>query len=779
MSRWRETLSATVIEERLSRGVNRVDKREPVRYDKGSENTDFHNRYRQARNGQDRDGFDRRLAIIRHVGDLSLVNRFYIALVLVSFAFACGSQRNGEISGIVQLQGQPNSEGIQIFLPGTQFRAITDQNGAFKIVEAPPGAYTLVAQFDGYEEHRQEIEIAPRASSVLEPILLRKIHEPKGSLAGFLRLSGQSTHQDILVLLVGTNHSTATNTTGYFKIDGIAPGSYTVLALKEGHHPMTKEKVEIVDGEETTLEEFQLQAIEPTPTPVPEPPKLGDKVLQGYAFLEDEENHSGIRVALESIPEKFAITDASGMFQLTHLDDGPYTLVLSKEGFLDERIADASPVEATSAQSCGIVSLQKEYSPEALGVLQGRVYLENQTDHANSTVRLLGMSPPVFTDAGGRFQFVGIPAGQYVLIAEHVGYETERVPNIYVYSNQISQAPDIILSATGTIEQAGTGTIEGTALLEGEQDHTGIIVMVEGTELRTITDYDGRFSISDAPMGAYTLVFTRGGYKNEYLDGVIVEAGQTLPLEPVILLKDVDPPYVMDTFPRHRARRVPIVGFVDVLVRFSERMNGQSVKQSVIIEPPVAYEAFFDRESEMSDLDVLHLRLYQRGNPPLMFNTTYHIVITPMAQTPKGVPMVEPFGFVFTTDGPLIFSSMPAERQTEFLVTGPRKLLFETNAPVDLKSMERALRITPQPDSIPMIEPMPSDLGWRILVDVDLRPNSRYRVQITNALRTIDGQRFSNTPYSLQFRTIESTPGGDEFRPGMPPIESMPRRRGR
>ena len=46
---------------------------------------------------------------------------------------------HGEISGIVQLMNQPRSEGIQIYIPGTQYRAVTDAGGSFLITGLAAG----------------------------------------------------------------------------------------------------------------------------------------------------------------------------------------------------------------------------------------------------------------------------------------------------------------------------------------------------------------------------------------------------------------------------------------------------------------------------------------------------------------------------------------------------------------------------------------------------------------------------------------------------------------
>jgi len=232
---------------------------------------------------------------------------------------------------------------------------------------------------------------------------------------------------------------------------------------------------------------------------------------------------------------------------------------------------------------------------------------------------------------------------------------------------------------------------------------------------------------------------------------------------------DVDSPYVVETFPLPDTTDVPIAQWVDVLVKFSDRMNGDSVKEAVMIDPPVSFEAFFDRESELSDMDVLHLRLHQNAPEPVFFNTIYTVVILPFAQTPAGVQMEEAFEFAFRTDGPLILGSVPGEGTAEFLNGLADPVLIETNAPVNQQTVLRSLRFRPRPESEPMVMVNPIGLGSQVLIYVAFKPDTRYQLLFDQNLRTIDGMRFSNAPYSITFSTRgNATPRGSRQRRAPP-----------
>lgn len=678
-----------------------------------------------------------------------------VAALVPLMAWNCGSEAPGAIEGTVVLENRSNHEGVRIELPGTQFRATAAADGSFRIVGLPPGPYTVVMSADGYREHRMEAEVRRGASVSTGLVTLPERPPETGTLGGFATLTGETTHDGVIIMVVGTNLSTTTGATGFYQVRGAPPGAHTILAFKEGWLPASQDTPEVVPGEEIQVPEIQLERPGAEAGPdAGEPVIEGDYAFRGAAFLRGRASHEGIRVELGDAPSRFAVTSATGYFVLDGIDSATRTLVFSYPGYRTETIPAAVPDAATGNRTAGFVTLRREDSFEGVGILQGKALLEGREDHANTIVRLEGVSQSLATDSDGRFMFVGIPAGEYVLTAEHQGFVTQRVENAAVLADQISRVDDISLPATGEAPGEGTGAVAGIAMLEGQADHGGIAAALEGTPFNAITGPGGEFRFEEVPEGVYRVILTRGGYKNAYIEGVPVEAGETTQLEPAVLRPDVEPPYVVDVFPSAQSRRVPIDHYVDVIVRFSERMDPASVKRSVIVEPPVSHDAFFDRESDLSNIDVLHLRLYQDAPMPVMFDTRYTVTVTPDARTPRGVPLEAPFSFSFTTAGPLILRTAPGQGAENFQLGIGNPIWFETNAPVDLSTINRALRIRPKPDAEPMAQTTPSGAGAEVLLYLSLRPGARYRVMIDNNLKTLDGDRFDNTPFSLTFTTM-------------------------
>ena len=68
------------------------------------------------------------------------------------------------------------------------------------------------------------------------------------------------------------------------------------------------------------------------------------------------------------------------------------------------------------------------------------------------------------------------------------------------------------------------GTVKDTQTGEGLP---GVNVMIEGTQLGTVTNTDGYYSIINVPPGAVSIKFTCIGYQTKTIEGVRVSVGLT------------------------------------------------------------------------------------------------------------------------------------------------------------------------------------------------------------------------------------------------------------
>lgn len=81
-----------------------------------------------------------------------------------------------------------------------------------------------------------------------------------GSLSGNVILPGSQDNSGVKVSLLNTDFSTFTDRSGFFKLEGVPEGPYTIRMEKEGYSPYVDE-IEVKGGEETILEDVQLKPI--------------------------------------------------------------------------------------------------------------------------------------------------------------------------------------------------------------------------------------------------------------------------------------------------------------------------------------------------------------------------------------------------------------------------------------------------------------------------------------------------------------------------------------
>jgi TonB-dependent receptor len=102
-----------------------------------------------------------------------------IAFVTAFFAASVFSDTNGKIKGMVKDASSGTSlPGANIFLQGTFIGTVTDLNGKYVIPNVPPGMYTIVVTYIGY--NKQEIPVNLKISQEVEINLALKLETIRG-----------------------------------------------------------------------------------------------------------------------------------------------------------------------------------------------------------------------------------------------------------------------------------------------------------------------------------------------------------------------------------------------------------------------------------------------------------------------------------------------------------------------------------------------------------------------------------------------------------------------
>ena len=371
---------------------------------------------------------------------------------------------------------------------------------------------------------------------------------------------------------------------------------------------------------------------------------------------------------------------------------GTYDITVTASG------PGVSPSSATYALTVNATSM---------GVISGYITIEGETDHSGIQVirqatvdgapaaiwarvsqpepdRSLASAEPAdtditTTDATGYFEFLDVPQGSYTVYASRgdalVGFQTDIL---------VGDTDPALVELTLT----PTGSITGSALLDGETNHSGVVVFVAGTSYAAYTDVAGAYTLDGVPVGTHTLMAARWGFDTVIIDDVTVSAGTTTVAGMMSLTRTpTTAPYVALTFPE-QGSVAPVPGsspypseeYYDVydlgmLIQFSASMDWASVENALAITPEV------DTEIEVRSDALYILASTSSGGNPLKLNTAYSITIGAGAQDIFGSPMANPFTLEFTTGGLAIVSTSPEAGETPVL-PGYAQLRIVPNAPL-------------------------------------------------------------------------------------------------
>jgi len=102
-------------------------------------------------------------------------------------------------------------------------------------------------------------------------------------------------------------------------------------------------------------------------------------------------------------------------------------------------------------------------------------------------------------------------------------------------AGQEQSESDATIDNTIDNDEQASGTLRGSVKLFGKQEHSGILVQVDGSSLSTTTNNDGDFSLEGVPAATVSLSFSFPSYQPEHVEGVVITENQTLTLDPVVL----------------------------------------------------------------------------------------------------------------------------------------------------------------------------------------------------------------------------------------------------
>jgi hypothetical protein len=205
---------------------------------------------------------------------------------------ATGVLGSGALRGVTIAPGGFSLAAVSIIVrmpDGTPDRhVVTDQLGVFHLENLAPGTYQIIAVKDGFTSPApSEVAVAPNRTVNTSVQLTQAL----GSLRGVTMAPGGYSLSDVSVTIRGPGGSApdaqlTSDANGMFTVNNLPPGTYQILASKEGFNsaPVLVE----VAQDKTSNASVQLtqigplkapQPLTPPPQPPAEAPAIGDKPL--------------------------------------------------------------------------------------------------------------------------------------------------------------------------------------------------------------------------------------------------------------------------------------------------------------------------------------------------------------------------------------------------------------------------------------------------------------------------------------------------------------------
>ena len=433
----------------------------------------------------------------------------------------------GTIRGVVTKTGSEDGYDVMVYIPGTSYMAITDEDGNFSIFNIPQETYRLRITSSGYIARMIEDVVlyseddSSPVRTINEIILIRNT----GSIEGFAVRDGEIDNSGITIRLeqegstVNLSASTAIN--GYFKIDNITPGKYRILASYSGYLTHASDYYDVVPARLTSIAD-RIELAQNIGT------------VRGSVSLSDSTVKGGISITITGLDSErnySAVTTEDGNFN-RNVSAGSYRVTAYYPGYSSKNV-EVTVFQGTSVDAeIGALSISS-------GIVTGRVVLDGVFDDYSGIVVTLTSTADsndrysTFTDIQGSYTISGISkACDYTLECSKNGFVKNTAVLVSVSRGVTNEVSTITLKNL-------TSKVSGTISLEGTKDFTGISVLLKATDnsvqYDATTDQNGEFIMSKVVPGEYNLIVSKAGYVSKTVEGINVEVATSKTLDAVFL----------------------------------------------------------------------------------------------------------------------------------------------------------------------------------------------------------------------------------------------------
>lgn len=377
--------------------------------------------------------------------------------------------------------------------------ATTGDDGTFTVTGVEPGPAQLIVRRSGYTPERRPIDV--EAETRVDVTLSRGL-----SVTGIVTLGGKpaaGVSVDAMTSAVNADHQSAmTDERGRFTLEGLIAARYTINANYEQHHAQL-DNVDVAQRRELTieLEGKGRGVIVGTVTGIA---RSGGKLLRGTVYAQSSQ------LGAE------ATIDAAGSYRIENAPAGAVHVVAHVETQQGTRSTTKQRVELAPGQT---VRVDLDLTPALL--VSGRVTHGSSKPVARAHIvfnnESAGMVSAV-TREDGSYE-VGLPApGTYQIFAN----AEELVSRHYQTIREIrgSETFDIHLAeqtVEGLVLDAATSQPLPNALVT-LVPRQALQTQMPAIASETITDANGRFTMTTAAHGPHLLIASAHGHAQRSQD---------------------------------------------------------------------------------------------------------------------------------------------------------------------------------------------------------------------------------------------------------------------
>lgn len=418
-------------------------------------------------------------------------------------------KQTGIIEGQVQLHGQDEHVGIDVYIPGTSFGAKTDEAGYFRIYYVPQGMYRLRAEKAMWQAKWVEnVLVEGDSSGTSQPVTILdsvvKLYKGYGTIQGTVQLAGGiEDTAGITVLLKNSSdteavYSMTTDTNGEFSVSFLAPGNYEVTVSKVGFTTQVVPGVVLEASETVVMEAIKLTAVGGT--------------IQGTVELSGAVSQEGIAILAEHIdgtPTYAAITNTSGAFTIDNIFPGDYIITASKSGYESSQIVDVRVLagETSFVEFPALI--------QSTGTISGRVITAGASDYSGISIAAVRVDDNMtrystVSSMDGGYALSGVSRGQYAVTLQKDGFISRTGITVQVNFGETVTVDDVSLTSI-------YGQVNGSVFLQGASEHGGVTVLLDnqeagGSDYSTVSDPEGAYRVANVRAGTYIAYVNKQGY---------------------------------------------------------------------------------------------------------------------------------------------------------------------------------------------------------------------------------------------------------------------------